>query len=56
MESLTGLAIIAVPLYSISNEAHPHLAPATFLHYKWLQYGGLLLLHKALWCTITGQA
>ncbi|HEX8608288.1 MAG TPA: hypothetical protein VF679_06595 [Pedobacter sp.] len=53
MKVLTGLVVIAVLLFSFSNEVYSYLNPFGYLQKEWLVYTGLIIVHAALvWIVI----
>lgn len=56
MKVLTGLLVVAVLLFSISNTAYHYLAPIDYLHNEWIKYTGLFLVHAALIWIVIAQS
>lgn len=53
MKVLTGLLLIAVLLFSLSDEAYQYLQPINYFNDEWIKYSGLFLVHASLiWIVI----
>jgi len=53
MKVLTGLLVVAVLLFSLSEKGYSYLGPLLYLETAWVKYTGLLLIHSSLiWIVI----
>jgi protein-S-isoprenylcysteine O-methyltransferase Ste14 len=56
MKVLTGLLVLSVLSFSISEEVYTYLNPIVYLELDWLKYIGLFLVHATLVWIVVAQS
>ena len=55
MKALTGLLIVVVLLFSVTETVYQFLSPISFLEKEWLKYMGLIMIHTSLIWIVVAQ-